>query len=224
MTKKEKEYAAVSHLLNEYGLSVIERKEQERPDFVCSNKDGIVIGIEVTEVRDKSKSQIEETERVVDSLLKEYTESRRERFCGMYSVRINQSKIHNGEHFRALKKELFEELDTILSGESSGGIIVVKAEKYSSDILIVLQEPGHFTTCRQIPAYWLDEAISAKNKKLIEYDSLPENQSLRIREYWLVISVPLKEGWDLTYAHNYSIRTGYSRVYLFDGFGNKRIV
>ena len=69
MTQKEQELAIVTPLLEEYGFTLIHRKENERPDFVASNKQGIIVGIEVTEVRDHSKGQIEASEKVIDQPL-----------------------------------------------------------------------------------------------------------------------------------------------------------
>lgn len=223
MTQKDQELAIVTPLLEEYGFTLIDRKENERPDFVASNKQGIIVGIEVTEVRDHSKGQIEASEKVIDQLLNKYTESRKGLYSGTYSVRINQSLIHNGERIKPLERQLFSELDRFLVDPTAEGVIVERVTRIVGGPLNVAREPGHSTWIHALPQQLLDNTIANKANKLIEYQSLPQNIHLKIREYWLVILVPAKEGWEVWAGQRPNVPSGYSRIYISDGFKPHRI-
>lgn len=224
MTKKEKEYNIIAPLIEKFGLSLIEREDNERPDFVMRNKQGIVIGIEVTDVRDSSKVQIEATEKAIDKLLEKYSELHKNGPRKLYSVKFNNSMVHEGIMIKEIKAQLFEELDRVISSKSKDGGIVEYFSDYPSTEFCVSRIPGHFTTIRHLPLDNLRKTIEKKNKKLIEYAELPNNKSLEIREYWLVINVPMKEGWEYAAFQGLQFSTGYNHIYLADPFSMNLLV
>lgn len=77
---------------------------------------------------------------------------------------------------------------------------------------------------KSLPIDILKETIKDKNKKLIKYSELSQNLDLNIREYWLVINVPMKEGWDYSAFQGLKFETGYTRIYLADPFSMNRLV
>ena len=217
MNKKEKEYHSVFPLIEKYGFSLIEREENERPDFVVHNKDGLVVGIEVTEVRDKSRYQIESTVSTIDKLLEKYTNSRKNRFKGMYSVGIYPDIIYESVQIKQHEKQLFEELDALISGSHSEGAIVKRVTRHNDTPLSVTLEPGIPVNVHALPQQWLDNVVSDKAKKLVEYQSLEENIRLGVHEYWLIVLAPPKEGWELSARLHTNISSGYSKIYISDG-------
>lgn len=224
MTKKEKEYNVIAPLLKEYGFSLVARKDDERPDFVVRNKQGIVVGIEVTDVRIKNKTQIEATEKAIDNILEEYSRLHQSGPQMLYSVKVNQSMIHEGVLIKQVKQQLFEELDKVVTEKSKEGHLVRYFGEYPSREFCVSRMLGHFTTIQSLPIEVLEETIKDKNKKLIKYSVLPQNLDLKIREYWLVINVPTKEGWDYSAFQGQLFDTGYTHIYLVDPFSMKRLV
>lgn len=224
MTKKEKEYNVITPLLKEYGFSLVARKDDERPDFVVRNKQDIVVGIEVTDVRIKNKTQIEATEKAIDSLLEEYSKLHQNGPHLLYSVKVNQSMIHEGVLIKQVKQQLFEELDKVVTEKSKEGHFVRYFSEYPSREFCVTRMPGHFSEIRSLPIDILKETIKDKNKKLIKYSELSQNLELNIREYWLVINVPMKEGWDYSAFQGLKFETGYTRIYLADPFSMNRLV
>lgn len=223
MTQKEQELAIVTPLLEEYGFTLIERKENERPDFVASTEKGRVVGIEVTELRDMSRPQIEATEYVVDQMLQKYTDSRKDLYDGIYSVGIYQDIIHDGVRIKPLEKQLFQELDGFISGTCTEGSIVKRVTRHISGSLLVSREPGHLTWVHSLPQDLLDKAVSKKAKKLKEYQALPQNKDSGINEYWLLIYIPGKEGWEIWAGIHPTVPSGYSSVFITDGFNHYRI-
>ena len=224
MTKKEKEYNVITPLLKEYGFSLVARKDDERPDFVVRNKQDIVVGIEVTDVRIKNKTQIEATEKAIDGLLEEYSKLHQNGPHLLYSVKVNQSMIHEGVLIKQVKQQLFEELDKVVTEKSKEGHLVRYFSEYPSREFCVTRMPGHFSEIRSLPIDILKETIKDKNKKLIKYSELSQNLELNIREYWLVINVPMKEGWDYSAFQGLKFETGYTRIYLADPFSMNRLV
>lgn len=224
MTKKEKEYNVITPLLKEYGFSLVARKDDERPDFVVRNKQDIVVGIEVTDVRIKNKTQIEATEKAIDSLLEEYSKLHPNGPHLLYSVKVNQSMIHEGVLIKQVKQQLFEELDKVVTEKSKEGHLVRYFSEYPSREFCVTRMPGHFSEIKSLPIDILKETIKDKNKKLIKYSELSQNLDLNIREYWLVINVPMKEGWDYSAFQGLKFETGYTRIYLADPFSMNRLV
>ena len=224
MTKKDREYNVVAPLLEKYGFSLIARKDDERPDFVVRNRQGIVIGIEVTDVRIKNKPQIEATEKAIDCLLKEYSKLHQNGPHLLLTVKVNQSMIHDGILIKQVKQQLFEELDIVVMKKSKEGHLVEYYSEYPSREFCVTRMPGHFTTIKSIPIDALKETIKEKNEKLIKYSVLSQNLDLGVREYWLVINVPMQEGWDYSAFQRLKFDTGYSRIYLADPFSMKRLV
>lgn len=224
MTKKEKEYNVITPLLKEYGFSLVARKDDERPDFVVRNKQDIVVGIEVTDVRIKNKTQIEATEKAIDSLLEEYSKLHQNGPHLLYSVKVNQSMIHEGVLIKQVKQQLFEELDKVVTEKSKEGHLVRYFSEYPSREFCVTRMPGHFSEIKSLPIDILKETIKDKNKKLIKYSELSQNLDLNIREYWLVINVPMKEGWDYSAFQGLKFETGYTRIYLADPFSMNRLV
>ena len=224
MTKKEKEYYVVAPLLKEYGLSLVARKDDERPDFVVQNEYGIVVGIEVTDVRVKKKTQIEATEKAIDSLFKEYSKLHQNGPHLLFSVKVNQSMIHDGILIKQVKQQLFEELDMVVTKKSKEGHLVEYFSDYPSREFCVTRMPGHFTMMNHLPIDVLMETIKEKNEKLIKYSELQNNLDLGISEYWLVINVPMKEGWDYSAFHELQFDTGYTHIYLTDPFSMNRLV
>ena len=224
MTKKEKEYNVITPLLKEYGFSLIPRKDDERPDFVVQNKYGIVVGIEVTDVRVKKKTQIEATEKAIDSLFKEYSKLHQNGPHLLFTVKVNQSMIHDGILIKQVKQQLFEELDIVVMKKSKEGHLVEYYSEYPSREFCVTRMPGHFTMMNHLPIDVLMETIKEKNEKLIKYSELQNNLDLGISEYWLVINVPMKEGWDYSAFHGLHFDTGYTRIYLADPFSMNRLV
>lgn len=224
MTKKEKEYNVITPLLKEYGFSLVARKDDERPDFVVRNKQDIVVGIEVTDVRIKNKTQIEATEKAIDSLLEEYSKLHQNGPHLLYSVKVNHSMIHEGVLIKQVKQQLFEELDKVVTEKSKEGHLVRYFSEYPSREFCVTRMPGHFSEIKSLPIDILKETIKDKNKKLIKYSELSQNLDLNIREYWLVINVPMKEGWDYSAFQGLKFETGYTRIYLADPFSMNRLV
>ena len=224
MTKKEKEYNVITPLLKEYGFSLVARKDDERPDFVVRNKQDIVVGIEVTDVRIKNKTQIEATEKAIDSLLEEYSKLHQNGPHLLYSVKVNQSMIHEGVLIKQVKQQLFDELDKVVTEKSKEGHLVRYFSEYPSREFCVTRMPGHFSEIKSLPIDILKETIKDKNKKLIKYSELSQNLDLNIREYWLVINVPMKEGWDYSAFQGLKFETGYTRIYLADPFSMNRLV
>ena len=224
MTKKAKEYNVITPLLKEYGFSLIPRKDDERPDFVVQNEQGIVVGIEVTDVRIKKKTQIEATEKAIDSLFKEYSKLHQNGPHLLFTVKVNQSMIHEGVQVKQVKPQLFEELDMVVTKKSKEGHLVEYYSEYPSREFCVTRMPGHFTTIKPLAIDVLKETIKDKNIKLIKYSELPQNLDLGVREYWLVINVPMKEGWDYSAFHGLHFDTGYTRIYLADPFSMNRLV
>lgn len=224
MTKKEKEYNVITPLLKEYGFSLVARKDDERPDFVVQNEYGIVVGIEVTDVRVKKKTQIEATEKAIDSLFKEYSKLHQNGPHLLFTVKVNQSMIHDGILIKQVKQQLFEELDMVVTKKSKEGHLVEYFCDYPSREFCVTRMPGHFTMMNHLPIDVLMETIKEKNEKLIKYSELQNNLDLGISEYWLVINVPMKEGWDYSAFHGLHFDTGYTRIYLADPFSMNRIV
>ena len=222
MTKKEREYNVVAPLFKEYGFIPVQRQGDERPDFVVRNKQGIVVGIEVTDVRDKSKMQIEATEKAFDKLLKKYSSQRKEGPKALFSVTVNQSYLHNGLIIKDVEERIFDELDKIVEHKSKSGEIVQYFSDYPSTEFSVFRMQGHFTYETLLPIEILRNTIEEKDKKLKQYVELQQNAI--IREYWLVINVPMKEGWDYSAFHGKQFLTGYSRIYLTDPFSMNRLV
>lgn len=224
MTKKEKEYNVVAPLFKEYGFSLVARKEDERPDFVVRNKNGIVIGIEVTDVRIKGKKQIEATEKAIDSLLEEYSKLHQSGPHLLFTVKMNQSVIHDGVLIKHIKQQLFNELDEVIIKKSKEGHLVEYFSEYPSREFCVTRMPGHFTAIMPLPIDVLMDTIKDKNEKLVKYSGLPQNLDLEVREYWLVINVPIKEGWDYSAFQGVQFDTGYTRIYLANPFSMNRLV
>lgn len=222
MTKKEREYNVVAPLFKEYGFTPVKRQDDERPDFVVCNKQGIVVGIEVTDVRDKSKAQIEATEKAFDQLLQKYCSQRKEGPKALFSVAVNQSYLHNGLIINDVEERIFEELDKIVEQKSKTGKFVQYFSDYPSTVFSVSRMPGHFTYETTLPIELLRNTIEEKNKKLRQYVELQQNAG--IREYWLVINVPMKEGWDYSAFQGKEFLTGYSRIYLTNPFSMNRLV
>ena len=218
MRQKQSEFIAVEPILKQDGLTIVPREHNESPDFVVQGQDGALIGIEVTEARYPFKHQIDATEDVVDKLLKEYSALRKERFTGLFLVNIDQDLIHMGCHFKPLKEELFNELDCIFSNEPHENNIVKSSFFIQDGSFSVTRSIGHCSRLRPLPQIVVDMVITKKEQKLKEYKAKLENAELDIKEYWLVINVPMKEGWDLSYANNPSVSTTYDHVYLVDVF------
>lgn len=224
MTKKEKEYNVITPLLKEYGFSLVARKDDERPDFVVQSEYGIVVGIEVTDVRVKKKTQIEATEKAIDSLFKEYSKLHQNGPHLLFTVKVNQSMIHDGILIKQVKQQLFEELDMVVTKKSKEGHLVEYFSDYPSREFCVTRMPGHFTMMNHLPIDVLMETIKEKNEKLIKYSELQNNLDLGISEYWLVINVPMKEGWDYSAFQGVKFDTGYTRIYLANPFSMNRLV
>lgn len=222
MTKKEREYNVIAPLLEKYGFSLIARKDDERPDFVVQNKQGIVVGIEVTDVRDKSKAQIEATEKAFDQLLQKYCSQRKDGPKVLFSVTANQSYIHNGLIIKEVEERVFNELDKVVDEKSKKGEFVQYFADYPATEFSVSRMPGHFTYETALPLEILRNTIENKNEKLRQYVELQQNAG--IREYWLVINVPMKEGWNYSVFQGLQFSTGYNRIYLADPFSMNRLV
>lgn len=218
MKQKQREFITVEPILKQKGLTIVPREHNESPDFVVQKQNGTLIGIEVTEARYPFKHQIDETEDVVDELLKEYSAIRKDRFTGVFLVSIDQDLIHIGSHFKSLKNELFDELDSLFSNEHLNNNIVKSSSFIKDGVFSVTRIVGHCSRLSPLPQIVLDRAIAKKEQKLKDYKTKPENVERNIKEYWLVINVPMKEGWDLSYANNLSVSTTYDHVYLVDVF------
>lgn len=224
MTQKEIEYLSVAPILKENGLSLVERKDNERPDFVACYNNNYHVGIEVTDVRDISKHQIEETEKAFDKLLEKYSLSRKHKGSGYYSVKVNQWLIHVGQNVNSLELQLFKELDDLIDGTIKKGVIIESFSSYHYAGFVVIRSPGHFTYIHALPINLIQDALKRKERKLLEYRSLPANKSLGIREYWLIINVPMKEGWDFSSHQNLNLSTGFDHIYLSDTFSHIRLL
>ena len=122
--------------------------------------------------------------------------------------------IHDGILIKQVKQQLFEELDMVVTKKSKEGHLVEYfCDYYPSREFCVTRMPGHFTMMNHLPIDVLMETIKEKNEKLIKYSELQNNLDLGIREYWLVINVPMKEGWDYSAFHGH-LRRDSVRIWI----------
>ena len=230
MTKTEHkhidELGKASRIIKELGYEPDESMCDDRPDIVLPSKRDRRIGIEVVTY---STHRYEESENVLYKIFNEYIEERLDKRSDIryeIGVLFTNLQFPVGINYKKVKKQLFDEIDSLLLPNQP------PMNRQYIESVTAQENPGvehSFIACDMVVEYEelnekiLLDCISGKEQKLMVYNTLPKNST--IREYYLVVFFPINEHAELRgYTLPITFKTEYDRIYLVDPFYKNRII
>ena len=141
-------------------------------------------------------------------------------------VTFTDLQVPVGINYKKVKKQLFDEIDSLLLPNQP------PMNRQYIESVTAQENPGvehSFIACDMVVEYEelnekiLLDCISGKEQKLMVYNTLPKNST--IREYYLVVFFPINEHAELRgYTLPITFKTEYDRIYLVDPFYMNRII
>ena len=220
------ELGKASRIIKELGYQPDESMCDDRPDIVLPSKSDRLIGIEVVTY---STHRYEESENILYKIFNEYIEERldkRSKIRYEIGVMFTDLQVPIGINYKKVQKQLFDEIDSLLLPNQP------PMNRQYIESVTAQENPGvehSFIACDMVVEYEelnekiLLDCISGKEQKLMVYNTLPKNST--IREYYLVVFFPINEHAELRgYTLPITFKTEYDRIYLVDPFYMNRII
>ena len=219
--KHRDELFRVTPILKELGYTPDENMCGDAPDILIPSVEKRNIGIEVVSY---STGQNEKAQNALRKVLDEYAGILDRKSDKRFEIGIGL--LRQGlPNFTKEKHKIFKELDSLIFYPDKP-----MDRRFIS--YVVLQEnpgaPRSFISCDEVVEFGLvDEqllfkCINQKDHKLKMYKQKEKNRT--IKEYYLAIYFPIKEGADFQeYTLPNDFKTEYNRIYLVDYFYLKRI-
>lgn len=243
--KHKKEIYFVMPILKEIGVTIDSILCQDSPDIVIPNYEGRCIGIEVTQCwpstidtnnsqnRARAESIILDACTAYEEILRKEGITRQCVLVGFsqaaYNINQNVKKdtfislvLNEIErHIRNDRYEFYDKNDKIafrlyLSMLQKGDFLYdyvtsVRTIKLNTDVLLV--SPTYTYWAKDIKKEHIEHRIKDKESKIIQYKTNYKNEN--IEEYWLVINLPVCEGYEFEYFDtDLLINNSFERVYI----------
>ena len=197
----------------------------EKPDLVLPSKTDRQIGIEVTEYIRKELAKNEDS---IYKILREYAKRLDKKTDKRYLINVDfqYGEMPTNVLFNSIKEDIFKEIDSFIFPND-----IKVTLKYIENVSIT-EVPGieeSFASLgAQVYVYGetneelILDCIRKKEKKLTEYKSLPQNQT--INEYYLVIYASILEHPEVRdYNLPEDFKSDYDRIYFVDYFEMKQL-